>query len=81
VLAFLDTGAYQEASASNFNALPRPATVLVSGAGAEIVKTAEHIDDIFARGIVPTRLADAPQATERHRGAVAGAGATRANIG
>jgi diaminopimelate decarboxylase len=81
VLAFLDTGAYQEASASNFNALPRPATVLVSGAGAEIVKTAEHIDDIFARDIVPTRLADAPQATERHRGAVAGADATRANIG
>ena len=32
VLAFLDTGAYQEAGASNFNALPRPGTVLVTGA-------------------------------------------------
>ncbi len=31
VLAFLDTGAYQDASASNFNALPRPGTALVSG--------------------------------------------------
>ncbi|MCC6850283.1 MAG: alanine racemase [Deltaproteobacteria bacterium] len=57
VLAFLDTGAYQEASASNFNALPRPATALVSGATAEIVKTAERIDDVFARDVVPTRLA------------------------
>ena len=31
ILAFLETGAYQEASAANFNGLPRPATVLVSG--------------------------------------------------
>ena len=30
VLAFLDTGAYQDACASNFNGLPRPGTVLVS---------------------------------------------------
>ena len=29
MLAFLDTGAYQDASASNFNALPRPGTALV----------------------------------------------------
>ena len=57
VLAFLDTGAYQEASASNFNALPRPATVMVHGGEAEIVKTAERIDDVFARDVVPRRLA------------------------
>ena len=38
VIALLETGAYQESSASNFNALPRPATVLVSGAEAEVVK-------------------------------------------
>ena len=31
VLAFLDTGAYQDAGASNFNALPRPGTALVRG--------------------------------------------------
>ena len=34
VIAFLDTGAYQDASASNFNALPRPGTVLVAGDSA-----------------------------------------------
>lgn len=56
VLAFLDTGAYQDASAANFNALPRPATVLVRGSEAEIVKRAETIDDVFARDVVPTRL-------------------------
>ena len=31
VLAFLDTGAYQDAGATNFNALPRPGTALVTG--------------------------------------------------
>ena len=57
VLAFLDTGAYQDAGASNFNALARPATVLVHGSEAEVVKRAETIDDVFARDLVPRRLA------------------------
>jgi diaminopimelate decarboxylase len=56
VLAFLDTGAYQDASASNFNALPRPATVLVCDDTAEIVKRAETVDDVFRRDVVPPRL-------------------------
>lgn len=56
VLAFLDTGAYQDASAANFNALPRPATVLVHGSEAEIIKRAETADDVFARDVVPKRL-------------------------
>lgn len=56
VVAILDTGAYQEGSASNFNALPRPATVLVSGSHAEIIKRAETIDDVFARDRLPQRL-------------------------
>jgi diaminopimelate decarboxylase len=56
VLAFLDTGAYQDAGASNFNALPRPGTALVTGDRAELVKRAETIDDVFARDIIPERL-------------------------
>lgn len=56
VLAFLDTGAYQEASASNFNALPRPGTALVSGATAEMVRRHETIEDVFARDLIPERL-------------------------
>ncbi len=53
VLAFLDTGAYQEACASNFNAMPRPATVLVRDAMATVVRRAETIEDVFRRDLSP----------------------------
>jgi diaminopimelate decarboxylase len=53
VVAFLDTGAYQEASANNFNALPRPATVLVHDDTAALVRRAETIQDVFARDLDP----------------------------
>jgi diaminopimelate decarboxylase len=56
VIVFLDTGAYQDAASSNFNALPRPATVLVCEDTAEMVKRAETIDDVFARDLIPERL-------------------------
>ena len=56
MLAFLDTGAYQDACASNFNGLPRPATVLVRGDEAEVVKRAETVADVFARDVIPARL-------------------------
>ncbi|MDH3303485.1 MAG: hypothetical protein OES24_23520 [Acidimicrobiia bacterium] len=58
VMALLETGAYQESSASNFNALPRPASVLVDGDEAELVKRGETIDDVFGRDIVPDHLSD-----------------------
>jgi diaminopimelate decarboxylase len=51
VVAFLDTGAYQEAYASNFNALPRPATVLIRDAAATVVRRAETIEDVFRRDL------------------------------
>jgi diaminopimelate decarboxylase len=57
VVAFLNTGAYAEPCASNFNALPRPGMLLVSGADATIVRRPETVDDVFARDIVPERLA------------------------
>jgi diaminopimelate decarboxylase len=56
LLALLDMGAYQEVSASNFNALPRPATVLVEGSRAEVIRRAETLDDVFRRDIIPERL-------------------------
>src|SRR5262249_15325707 len=56
VIAFLETGAYLEASAANFNGLPRPATVLVCGTTAEVVKRRETIDDVLGRDSVPERL-------------------------
>ncbi len=51
LVAFLDTGAYQEACASNFNAMPRPATVLVRDAVATVVRRAETIEDVFRRDL------------------------------
>lgn len=56
VIAILETGAYQEVSASNFNALPRPATVLVNGTSADLIKRSETVEDVFARDIIPERL-------------------------
>jgi diaminopimelate decarboxylase len=56
LLALLDMGAYQEVSASNFNALPRPATILVNGNEAELIRRAETVADVFQRDIVPERL-------------------------
>jgi diaminopimelate decarboxylase len=59
IIAFLETGAYQEASAANFNGLPRPATVLVRGSTAEVVKRRETIEDVLGRDVVPERLRSA----------------------
>ncbi|MQA73420.1 MAG: hypothetical protein GEU88_03535 [Solirubrobacterales bacterium] len=56
VLAFLDTGAYQDPGATNFNALPRPGTVLVTGGDAALIRRQETLDDVFARDLVPERL-------------------------
>jgi diaminopimelate decarboxylase len=64
VVALLDAGAYQESSASNFNALPRPAAVLVNGKDAEVIKVAETVDDVFGRDRVPERLRAASVGTE-----------------
>ncbi len=57
LLAFLDTGAYQDGSCSNFNAMPRPATVLVKGDQAFVIKAAETMADVLARERVPDHLA------------------------
>jgi len=57
IIAFLDIGAYQDAASANFNAMPRPGTVLVSADKAEWIKRPETIADVFARDSVPERLA------------------------
>lgn len=56
IVAFLDMGAYQEVSASNFNALPRPAMVLVKDDQADVIKVAETIADVYRRDRIPERL-------------------------
>ena len=68
VLAFLDTGAYQDAGATNFNALPRPGTALVAGDSAELIRRHETIEDVFARDLIPQRLRGGLPATDGSAG-------------
>ncbi|NRQ33686.1 hypothetical protein HII36_17780 [Nonomuraea sp. NN258] len=56
LLAFCFTGAYNDANASNLNLLPRPATVLVNGDQAHLVRRAENIGDLLARDTLPDHL-------------------------
>lgn len=58
LIAVLDAGMYAETTASQFNGRPRPATVLVHGTEAEIIKRRERIEDVFMTHIVPPRLQD-----------------------
>jgi diaminopimelate decarboxylase len=51
LVAFLDTGAYQDAVSCNRNLLGRPATVLVGGDRARVVKRAETLEDVLARDL------------------------------
>lgn len=64
-IAILDTGAYQDGLACNFNALPRPGTVLVKGDQAEWIKRPETVADIFHRDLVPDRLRRPTMTTAR----------------
>jgi diaminopimelate decarboxylase len=48
LLAVPATGAYTLAMASNYNALPRPAAVLVANGDARVIRKRETIDDVLA---------------------------------
>ncbi|MFF5234823.1 diaminopimelate decarboxylase family protein [Dactylosporangium sp. NPDC000521] len=56
LVALLNTGAYVETQTTNFNAFPRPATVLVSGDLVEVIRRAETPAEVFARDRIPARL-------------------------
>lgn len=52
----LDAGMYSESASTQFNSLPRPATVLVNGASVEIIKRREQVGDVFRHHRIPERL-------------------------
>lgn len=56
LVAVLDSGLYGEAMASQFNSIPRPATVLVSSDSVDVIRRRETLDDVFATQVVPGRL-------------------------
>ncbi|MFC3712925.1 diaminopimelate decarboxylase family protein [Sphingoaurantiacus capsulatus] len=56
LVAFLDTGGYTESSAARYNAQLLPATVLVTGARAEVTTEREQMKDVAGRFRVPAHL-------------------------
>jgi len=48
ILAVPVTGAYTLAMSSTYNAVPRPAAVLVGGGGATVIRRRETVDDLLA---------------------------------
>ena len=47
--------------AANFNALPRPGTLLICADQADLIKRHETVEDVFARDSIPSRLQAADQ--------------------
>ena len=56
---------YAEALANQFNAVGRPATAMVSGTQAHLVRRGESVADIFALHVVPPHLQPAGLAPSR----------------
>jgi len=56
VVAFLDAGMYAEVASTQYNAIPRPATVLTTPDVVDLIKVRETVDDIFAHHRIPERL-------------------------
>ena len=48
LLAVPATGAYTLAMSSNYNAVPRPAAVLVADGDARVIRRRETLDDVLA---------------------------------
>ena len=56
ILAIASTGAYNYSMASNYNRLPRPATVLVNAGKAETIVERETYQDLIRSDRLPDRL-------------------------
>jgi diaminopimelate decarboxylase len=65
MVAFLDAGAYAETASTQYNAVPRPATVLVRRGQSWLIKRRETVEDLFARQSVPEHLATPARPSEQ----------------
>ena len=59
-IAVLDAGMYAESTATQFNSVPRPATVLVGERTVDVIRQRETVEDVFAKTSVPDRLRTPP---------------------
>jgi diaminopimelate decarboxylase len=55
-LVVFATGAYNASMGSNYNRIPRPATVLVADGRAELVQRRERPDELLRYDVLPDRL-------------------------
>ncbi|MEM8985137.1 MAG: diaminopimelate decarboxylase [Pseudomonadota bacterium] len=55
-MAVLDAGMYSESTATQFNSVPRPATVLIGDGAVDIIRERETVEDVYAKTRVPERL-------------------------
>ena len=60
VIVVFATGAYNASMASNYNRIPRPATVLVAGGGAELVQRRERPEELLRYDLLPERFTPLP---------------------
>ncbi len=56
LIALLDTGAYGFSMSSQYNGRPRCAEVLVKDGEADVIRSAEGIEDLMAKQKLPARL-------------------------
>ena len=56
ILIVMGTGAYNYSMASNYNRLPRPAAVVVSGGEANLILQRETYQDLIRQDCLPARL-------------------------
>ena len=56
LLAVMSAGAYGMAMASNYNARPRPAEVMVNGSRYELVRRRESVKDLISGETIPSWL-------------------------
>ena len=56
VIVVFGTGAYNASMGSNYNRIPRPATVLVKDGSAEVVQRREEPDDLLRYDLIPASL-------------------------
>lgn len=57
IVAILDAGMYAEVFSNQFNGVPRPGGVLLSGYGVDEIRQRETIDDVFRLQRMPAWLA------------------------
>jgi diaminopimelate decarboxylase len=60
ILVVLATGAYNASMSSNYNRIPRPAAVLVTGGQADVVQRREQPEDLLRYDVLPSRLQPVP---------------------